>query len=48
VVIGRKNLWKYNILEENDHAYHPGKLLIMHKITNMHTSYKKLSWDEKL
>jgi hypothetical protein len=35
VVIGRKDLSKYNILQENDHASTPGKLLIMHKKTNM-------------
>jgi hypothetical protein len=35
VVIGMKNLSKFNILQENDHAPPPGELLIMHKITNM-------------
>ena len=35
MVIGRKNLSKYNILQENDHAQSAGQLLIMHKITNI-------------
>jgi hypothetical protein len=39
VVIARKNLSEYNILQENDHAplqtAGAGQLLIVHKITNM-------------